>query len=76
MLSEVQLVRNSILSIKSRIVQSPDRIKKHISEMGFMAQEERMIVSNNESKSRELKSKLDALNVFEQVDMHQPRRLI
>jgi hypothetical protein len=35
--------------------------------MGFMAQEERMIVSSNETKSRELKSKLDALNVFEQV---------
>lgn len=55
------------MSTKSRIVQSPDRIKKHINEMGFMAHEERSIVMSNEMKSRELKAKLDALNVYEQV---------
>lgn len=64
---ETELVTNAINSIRSRIVQSPDRIKKHISEMGIMAQEERAIVSANEAKSRELKVKLDALNSYEQV---------
>ncbi|THH11642.1 hypothetical protein EW145_g515 [Phellinidium pouzarii] len=63
---DIELVTTSINSTRSRIVQSPDRIKKHISEMGLMAQDERMIIAAADAKSRELKIKLDALNVFEQ----------
>lgn len=66
-LRDVELVTTSINSTRSRIVQSPDRIKKHISEMGIMAQDERMIIASTENKSRDLKVKLDALNSFEQV---------
>lgn len=35
--------------------------------MGRLAQDERMTIAGNEAKTRELKIKLDALNVFEQV---------
>ncbi|KAI5122463.1 hypothetical protein M0805_008774 [Coniferiporia weirii] len=63
---DTELVTNTINTTRSRIVQSPDRIKKHISEMGLMAQDERMLIVASEAKSRELKIKLDALNVFEQ----------
>lgn len=66
-LRESSLVSASVNSTRSRIVQSPDRIKKHISEMGRLAQDERMTIAGNEAKTRELKIKLDALNVFEQV---------
>ncbi|KLO15739.1 hypothetical protein SCHPADRAFT_849077 [Schizopora paradoxa] len=66
LIKEVELITNSITSIRSRIVQSPDRIKKHISEMGLVAQDERSAVNTIEAKTRELKTKLDALGVFEQ----------
>ncbi|KAH8114618.1 Nuf2 family-domain-containing protein [Phellopilus nigrolimitatus] len=66
LMREIEHVTTSINTTRSRIVQSPDRIKKHISEMGLMAQDERMIIAAAEAKSRELKIKLDALNVFEQ----------
>lgn len=56
-----------INTLRSRIVQSPDRIKKHITEMGVMAQEERTKVATSENKARDLKIKLDALNTYEQV---------
>lgn len=58
---------NAITTIRSRIVQSPDRIKKHIVEMNLIAQDERSTVASIEVKTRELKGKLDALGVFEQV---------
>ena len=67
MLQEVSLVSAAVNSARSRIVQSPDRIKKHISEMGILAQDERIVIAANETKTRDLKVKLDALNGFEQV---------
>lgn len=73
MVKEIELITNAIASIRSRIVQSPDRIKKHISEMGLMAQDERTQVNTTEVRTREMKTKLDALGVFEQV-RHERRR--
>ena len=64
---EVELVASAVNSSRGRIVQSPERIKKHISEMAILAQDERMHIAAAEAKQRELKTKLDALNVFEQV---------
>ncbi|EJC97997.1 uncharacterized protein FOMMEDRAFT_143487 [Fomitiporia mediterranea MF3/22] len=63
---EVELVTSAINSARGRIVQSPDRIRKHISEMAILAQNERALIAGTESKTRELKIKLDALSVFEQ----------
>ncbi|KAL5501596.1 NUF2 [Sanghuangporus vaninii] len=63
---EVELVSAAVGSTRGRIVQSPERIKKHISEMAILAQDERMHIAAAEAKQRELKVKLDALNVFEQ----------
>ncbi|KAL5482632.1 NUF2 [Sanghuangporus weigelae] len=63
---EVELVSAAVGSSRGRIVQSPERIKKHISEMAILAQDERMHIAAAEIKQRELKVKLDALNVFEQ----------
>jgi len=63
---EIELTTNAINSIRSRIVQSPDRIKKHIAQMGRDSQLERTAVNSTEAKIRALRSKLDALGVFEQ----------
>ena len=35
--------------------------------MGILAQDERIVIAANETKTRDLKVKLDALNGFEQV---------
>ena len=48
-------------------MQSPDRIRKYISEMSLQARDERAAIAAAEAKSREIKVKLDALSVFEQV---------
>lgn len=63
---EIELATTAINTTRGRIVQSPDRIKKHISEMSLLAQDERTTIASAETKCRELKTKLDALNIFEQ----------
>ena len=57
----------TVNSTKSRIVQSPERIKKHIIDMGEMIQDEKLAIAANENKARALRAKLDALHSFEEV---------
>lgn len=68
---DIALVTSQVNATRSRIVQSPDRIRKYISEMSIQAREERATIAAAESKSRELKTKLDALSIFEQVRITQ-----
>ena len=64
---DIALVTSQVNATRSRIVQSPDRIRKYISEMSLQARDERAAIAAAEAKSREIKVKLDALSVFEQV---------
>lgn len=61
------MVTDGINAMRSRIVQSPERIRNQISEMGTFTAEEKKAVAANEIKFRDLKIKLDALGRFEEV---------
>jgi len=52
---------------QGRIVQSPDRIKKRISQMTLDAAEEKRNITANETKARELQAKVNALVIIEKV---------
>ena len=68
------MVTDGINAMRSRIVQSPERIRNQISEMGTFTAEEKKAVAANEIKFRDLKIKLDALGRFEEVIMTFIRR--
>jgi len=53
--------------MQGRIVQSPDRIKKRISQMTLDAAEEKRNIAANETKTRELQTKVNALVIIEKV---------
>lgn len=52
---------------RTRIVQSPERIKRTISTMGHSAAEEKRTVASNEAKTRDLQTKIAALLNIEKV---------
>ncbi|OWZ59789.1 hypothetical protein LQV05_000648 [Cryptococcus neoformans] len=55
-------------SAKSRLVQSPDRIKRHISEMSFAIQSEKAKLASFQQKTRELTNRLEVIGALE-VDL-------
>nr|ODN82364.1 kinetochore protein Nuf2 [Cryptococcus depauperatus CBS 7841] len=55
-------------SAKSRLVQSPDRIKRHISEMAYAVQTEKTKLASFQQKARELTTRLEVYASFE-VDL-------
>ena len=59
--SEMETVTDNISRTRSRIVQSPERIKRDIHSMGNSAAEEKRIVAANETKTRDLQAKVAAL---------------
>lgn len=63
---EIGVALDTNARTKSRIVQSPERLKRVISTMGDNVLEERRNIAANEIKTRALKAKLDALAGFEQ----------
>ena len=52
---------DNIGRVRSRIVQSPDRIKRSIITMGSTAAEDKRTVAMNEAKIRDLQAKINAL---------------
>ncbi|KAI0747799.1 Nuf2 family-domain-containing protein [Daedaleopsis nitida] len=58
---ETSTVTDSITRTNSRIVQSPERIKRTITSMGNTAAEEKRTIAANEAKTRDLRAKIDAL---------------
>lgn len=58
---------DNIGRVRSRIVQSPDRIKRSIITMGSTAAEDKKTVSMNETKIRDLQAKINALLNIEKV---------
>ncbi|KAF9532402.1 Nuf2 family-domain-containing protein [Crepidotus variabilis] len=63
--SELKSVEDSITRARSRIVQSPERIKKTISIMSTSAMEDKRTVAMHESKARDLQAKINALHNIE-----------
>jgi kinetochore protein Nuf2 len=59
---------NSIGQARSRLVQSPDRIKKEISEMSHSVAQERISLAQFQQKSRELNKRLEVIKSLE-VDL-------
>ncbi|KAJ7074414.1 Nuf2 family-domain-containing protein [Mycena amicta] len=62
---EISSISDSITRIRSRIVQSPERIKRTITTMSATAQQDKQTVSLHESKARDLQAKITALSNIE-----------
>lgn len=59
---------NAITRQRSRIVQSPERLKRTIVTMGSTAAEDKRIVSANEAKIKDLEAKISACLTIERVE--------
>ncbi|KAH7913923.1 Nuf2 family-domain-containing protein [Hygrophoropsis aurantiaca] len=59
--SETGMTMDSITRTRSRIVQSPERIKRNISVMSTTAIEDKKAVATHEAKARDLQAKISAL---------------
>lgn len=61
------MLSDAVLSTRSRIVQSPERIKRNIVTMGATALEDKKVVNTNETKTRDLQGKINILAQVEKV---------
>ncbi|KIJ69633.1 hypothetical protein HYDPIDRAFT_36657 [Hydnomerulius pinastri MD-312] len=59
--SDTALLHDNILRTRSRIVQSPERIKRNISTMGTTAIEDKKTIALQEAKARDLQAKISVL---------------
>ena len=64
---EITSVTESSLRTRARIVQSPERIKRTIANMGRTAIEDKRTVALQEAKARDLQPKIIALLNIEKV---------
>ena len=65
--TEMAAATENISRTRSRIVQSPERIKRIITTMGNTATEDKRTVAANEAKTRDLQTKIAALLNIEKV---------
>lgn len=63
----MSVLSDVVLSTRSRIVQSPERIKRNIVTMSATALEDKKIVGTNETKTRDLQAKINILFQVEKV---------
>ena len=63
----MSILSDTVLSTRSRIVQSPERIKRNIVTLSATALEDKKIVSANEVKTRDLQAKINILFQVEKV---------
>ncbi|KAI0060855.1 hypothetical protein BV25DRAFT_1827411 [Artomyces pyxidatus] len=59
--SDTALATDAVTRIRSRIVQSPERIKRTITTMGTTANEDKKTLAAQEAKTRDLQAKVTAL---------------
>ena len=71
-LNEMSVLSDAVLSTRSRIVQSPERIKRNIVTMSATASEDKKIFSTNETKTRDLQAKINILFQVEKVCAFRP----
>ena len=65
--SEIEHINEGISRTRSRIVQSPERIRNNIKTMGVAASEDKRTVATREAKIRDLQMKITALQSIENV---------
>ncbi|KAF8436921.1 Nuf2 family-domain-containing protein [Boletus edulis BED1] len=63
--SETSLLLDNIQRTRSRIVQSPERIKRNITSMGATAIDDKKTLAMHEAKARDLQAKITALTNIE-----------
>jgi kinetochore protein Nuf2 len=63
------MISDNIQRSRSRIVQSPERIRRTIATMGSTAIEDKRIVAMHEAKARDLQVKIQGLLSIEKVRM-------
>ncbi|KAK0502953.1 Nuf2 family-domain-containing protein [Armillaria luteobubalina] len=64
---ELESMSESVNRTRSRVVQSPERIKRTISTMSTSANEDKKIVAMHENKAKELQAKFNALHNIERA---------
>ncbi|GFZ48113.1 Probable kinetochore protein NUF2 [Saitozyma sp. JCM 24511] len=62
---ELSTLQLQVTSTRSRLVQSPDRIKRHISEMSHNVSAEKATLNNFQRKGRELGNRLEVIGGLE-----------
>ncbi len=67
MAEEIANTNESVQRTQGRVVQSPDRIKKRISQMTLDATDDKRTITTHETKKRDLQSKVNALLLIEKV---------
>lgn len=67
MAEEMANTNESVQRTQGRVVQSPDRIKKRISQMTLDAADDKRTIATHEAKARDLQSKVNALIIIEKV---------
>lgn len=65
--AEIEQVNEHIGRTRSRIVQSPERIRNNISTMSVAAADDKRAVAMREAKIRDLQAKITALQNIENV---------
>ncbi|KAI5983850.1 Nuf2 family-domain-containing protein [Pisolithus albus] len=63
--ADTALLLDTISRTRSRIVQSPERIKRNITTMGAAAIEDKKAIAQHEAKARDLQAKISALSTIE-----------
>lgn len=63
----MSVLSDAVLSTRSRIVQSPERIKRNIVTMSATALEDKKTLGTNETKTRDLQAKINILFQVEKV---------
>lgn len=66
-LNELSVLSDAVSSTRSRIVQSPERIKRNIVTMSAATLEDKKIIGTNETKTRDLQAKINILFQVEKV---------
>jgi hypothetical protein len=67
--SEMATLSNDINAARSRLVQSPDRLRRTISELSRNTNSEKALLSSFQTKARDLGMKLDQIGALEQVGL-------
>jgi len=73
---DTAMVTDAVTRTRSRIVQSPERIKRSITAMGVTAGEDRKALAAQEAKARDLQTKVSAVLGIEKVSLMSRKLLI
>jgi kinetochore protein Nuf2 len=67
---EIANTNDAVQRTQSRVVQSPERIKKRISQMALDTADDKRTIAAHEAKARDLQAKVNALAAIEKACVH------